>query len=149
MISEAYKRYVWYIAYLCYLYNLLPQKHIVGHCDLDPKRKLDPTKNAFKKINITWNQFIQDVVKQYQLCSAKSNKADEVIAKPIGEDEENLKLAEWQFVMLAQALNDLTKKGYLTDNTWVEKAKSKKLTQSELSFIMTMVLQRKLIGENK
>ncbi|AYB38383.1 peptidoglycan recognition protein family protein [Brevibacillus laterosporus] len=147
--SEAYKRYVWYIAYLCYLYGLLPEQHIVGHCDLDPKRKLDPTKNAFSKMNITWKQFIQDVVKEYEVCSTKSKTADLVLAKLTERNEEELKLAEWQFDMLTQALTDLTRKGYLTDNTWVEKAKSKTLTQSELSFIMTVVLQRNLIGEIK
>ncbi|TPG67912.1 N-acetylmuramoyl-L-alanine amidase [Brevibacillus laterosporus] len=147
--SEAYKRYVWYIAYLCYLYHLLPEKHIVGHCDLDPQRKLDPTKNTFKRMNITWKQFIQNVNKEYQACTEKSNSSVPVHDESIVGDEKELKLAEWQFDMLVQALEDLTQRGYLTDKAWVEKAKTKTLTQSELSFIMTIVLQRNLKGESK
>ncbi|ATO51392.1 peptidoglycan recognition family protein [Brevibacillus laterosporus] len=134
---------------LCYLYHLQPEKHIVAHCDLDPNRKLDPTKNAFKRMNITWNQFIQDVIKEYKLCTPKSNIISSVVTKPAEGNEEDLKLNEWQFDMLTQALVDLTRNGYLTDKTWEEKAKSRTLIQSELSFITTMVLQRNLTGETK
>lgn len=58
---EAYKRYVWYMGYLCRTYGLDPRKHIVPHSRLDPKRKTDVDKNAFAKNGITWTQFINDV----------------------------------------------------------------------------------------
>ncbi|PPA86192.1 hypothetical protein C4A75_06335 [Brevibacillus laterosporus] len=115
----------------------------------DTNRKLDPTKNAFKRMNITWNQFIQDVIKEYKLCTPKSSIISSVDTKPAEGNEEDLKLNEWQFDMLTQALVDLTRNGYLTDKTWEEKAKSRTLTPSELSFITTMVLQRNLTGETK
>ncbi|MDF2854237.1 MAG: N-acetylmuramoyl-L-alanine amidase [Neobacillus sp.] len=60
--AEAYKRYVWYWAYLCRMFSWDPRKKIVPHSQLDPKRKTDPDKNAFVKNCITWDQFISDVV---------------------------------------------------------------------------------------
>lgn len=59
--QEAYKRYVWYMAYLCCTYGLDPRTKIVPHSLLDPKRKTDVDKNAFAKNGITWAQFINDV----------------------------------------------------------------------------------------
>lgn len=148
--KEAYKRYVWYMAYLCYKFQLNPRKHIVGHCDLDPERKLDPTKNAFKKIGITWAQFINDVVAEYNDCIAQPKPQPAPIQKPTPQpvegDDEVMKLEAWQFEMLAQALADLKAKGFLTDDVWVEKAKNKTLTNSELAFVNTIILQRKLAG---
>jgi N-acetylmuramoyl-L-alanine amidase len=63
--TEAYKRYVWYHAYLCDAFNLDPRKHIVGHYTLDPERKTDPI-NAFKQYGVTWEKFINDVVKVFE-----------------------------------------------------------------------------------
>lgn len=59
--KEAYKRYVWYIAYLCRTYALDPRTKIVPHSKLDPTRKTDVDKNAFAKNGVTWTQFINDV----------------------------------------------------------------------------------------
>jgi N-acetylmuramoyl-L-alanine amidase CwlA len=88
--KEAYKRYVWYMKYLCDKFGLDPKKHIVGHYTLDPGRKTDPM-NAFKLLGITWNDFISDVAGEEVTSSAnktpskstgKSNNqiAQEVIA---------------------------------------------------------------------
>lgn len=63
--SEAYKRYVWYHAYLCKTFHLNPGKDIVGHYVLDPKRRSDPI-HAFKQYGITWNQFIEDVQESFK-----------------------------------------------------------------------------------
>ncbi|WP_094701647.1 N-acetylmuramoyl-L-alanine amidase [Brevibacillus laterosporus] len=115
----------------------------------DTNRKLDLTENAFKRMNITRNQFIRDVIKEYKLCTPKSSIISSIDTKPAEGNEEDLKLNEWQFDMLTQALVDLTRNGSLTDNTWAEKAKSRTSKQSELSFITTMVLQRNLKGETK
>jgi hypothetical protein len=62
--AEAYKRYIWYWAYLCRMFSWDPRKKIVAHSTLDPKRKTDPDKNAFAKNGITWAQFIDDVVNE-------------------------------------------------------------------------------------
>jgi len=59
---KAYENYVEFIASLCRKYNLSPHKHIVGHYTLDPTRRTDPI-NAFKYINKTWDNFLDDVEK--------------------------------------------------------------------------------------
>jgi N-acetylmuramoyl-L-alanine amidase len=67
--EEAYKRYVWVIAYICYKFNLNPAKAIVGHKILDPKRKIDPH-NALSKMGKTYEQFLQDVINEYNECTS-------------------------------------------------------------------------------
>ncbi|KAA0549807.1 N-acetylmuramoyl-L-alanine amidase [Bacillus sp. BGMRC 2118] len=62
---EAYKRYVWYHAYLARKYNLNPQTDIIAHSMLDPARRTDP-QNALRKHGISWNEFINDVTEVYQ-----------------------------------------------------------------------------------
>ena len=59
----AYNNYVEYIKGLCTKYALNPATAIIGHYTLDPIRRTDPL-NAFKRINITWEQFIKDLVPQ-------------------------------------------------------------------------------------
>ncbi|WP_157452844.1 hypothetical protein [Brevibacillus sp. SKDU10] len=51
--------------------------------------------------------------------------------------------------MLTKALIDLTRNGYVTDNTWAEKVKSRMLALSKRSFLMMLVLQRIRTGEGK
>lgn len=58
--TEAYKRYVWYHAYLCKTFSLDPNRHIVSHHTLDPERRSDPL-DAFRLYGVTWTQFINDV----------------------------------------------------------------------------------------
>jgi len=58
--QKAYQNYVELHAYLCQKYNLIPEKHIVGHYTLDPGRRNDPL-NAFTFLNKTWIGFIFDV----------------------------------------------------------------------------------------
>jgi len=61
---EAYRRYVWYHAYLADKFGLDPQKHIVAHSTLDPSRRTDP-QNALNRHGISWSQFIADVTEVY------------------------------------------------------------------------------------
>lgn len=58
--NEAYKRYVWYFAYLCRRFNLDPLKQIKGHFQLDPTRRTDPV-NALSKYGKTYQGFLNDV----------------------------------------------------------------------------------------
>ncbi|MCR8985627.1 hypothetical protein NW801_11305 [Brevibacillus laterosporus] len=51
--------------------------------------------------------------------------------------------------MLTKALIDITGNGYVTDNIWAEKVKSRMLALSELCFIKTLLLQRIRTGEGK
>lgn len=64
---EAYKRYIWTIAYLCDKYALDPKKAIVGHFQLDPGRKADPI-NGLKLAGKTWTQFLADVERELKEC---------------------------------------------------------------------------------
>lgn len=61
--AEAYKRYVWFWAWLCKKYKWNPHKHIVSHKTLDPERRSDPD-NALNKHGITFAQFLNDVRKE-------------------------------------------------------------------------------------
>jgi N-acetyl-anhydromuramyl-L-alanine amidase AmpD len=64
--KEAYKRFVWFFAYLMYKYKLTWNK-ITFHSVLDPGRKTDPQK-AFERIGETYQSFLQDVQKEYHAC---------------------------------------------------------------------------------
>ena len=66
--KESYKRYVWYLAYLCYKYGLNPIKDIIGHNQLDPSRKTDP-KNGLQHLGKTLENLITDVADEYKSCS--------------------------------------------------------------------------------
>lgn len=72
--NEAYKRYVWYIAYIIYLYDLNPYTDVTGHFILDPQRRSDPV-NALNRMGKTWTEFLLDVIKEYNEC--KNNEPDE------------------------------------------------------------------------
>jgi N-acetylmuramoyl-L-alanine amidase len=61
--KEAYKRYAWYMAYLCENFNLAPSD-IVAHSTLDPGRRSDP-QNALNRYGISWDEFIDDVTKEF------------------------------------------------------------------------------------
>lgn len=67
--KEAYKRYIWVHAYICYKFDLNPAKDIVGHETLDPGRKIDPS-NGLKTGGVTYREFIADVIKEYNECTS-------------------------------------------------------------------------------
>lgn len=68
--AEAYKRYIWVLAYACYKYKLNPAKAIVGHHILDPKRKSDPA-SGLKKMGPSYSyaKLLEDVVTEYNECT--------------------------------------------------------------------------------
>jgi N-acetylmuramoyl-L-alanine amidase len=63
--DEAYKRYVWFFAYLCQNYEWEPRDHIKGHYELDPARRTDPI-HAFSQYGKTFSSFLKDVAKEKQ-----------------------------------------------------------------------------------
>ncbi|NGQ95308.1 N-acetylmuramoyl-L-alanine amidase [Brevibacillus sp. SYP-B805] len=138
---EAYKRYVWYIAYLCYTFNLDPATDITGHYKLDPKRKTDPI-NAFSKMGITWEKFINDVQWEYNDCT-KPGVVEE-------EDDETMKLpGSYQVPMLITALETLGKEGIINSAPmWIDKVKSGQMTNSELAWL-SLIVTTKLLVLNK
>jgi N-acetylmuramoyl-L-alanine amidase len=66
--DEAYKRYVWVLAFICWKFNLDPQKAITGHCFLDPTRKTDPVTGLMQSRR-TYEQLLRDVVAEYAECA--------------------------------------------------------------------------------
>lgn len=62
---EAYKRYVWYLAYCCDKWKLNPLTHIPSHKQLDPTRKND-VDQALKTIGKTLKDLLYDVAKEMQ-----------------------------------------------------------------------------------
>lgn len=50
---------------------------------------------------------------------------------------------DWQWKMLGDALDGLYQQGLMTDKSWVDKAYAQKLTQSELTWLNTILFARK------
>lgn len=65
-IVEAYKRYVYVMAYICDKYKLDPLKHITAHYILDPKRKVDPL-NSLKLLSKTMRDLRNDVATELKI----------------------------------------------------------------------------------
>lgn len=64
---EAYKRYVWVMAYACHVYALDPQKAITAHYILDPKRKVDP-QASLRLIDKNLKTLIDDITMELKNC---------------------------------------------------------------------------------
>ncbi|MCK6076944.1 peptidoglycan recognition protein family protein [Paenibacillus silvae] len=136
--QEAYKRYVWYMAYLCNKYGLNPLARISGHNELDPTRKSDPYKNALKIMGISKTQFLNDVATELKDCTTIESPAK----TEISEDDEPMNLDKWAIDMLVKNLTDFKAKGFFTDEAWITKAKNGTLTASELAFLNTILIAR-------
>lgn len=78
--AEAYKRYVWYCAYVSYKFGFSPTRW-VGHHVLDPARKTDPV-NALRTKNHTYAQLLKDIVDEYNECLGKPSTAKLPEVKP-------------------------------------------------------------------
>jgi N-acetylmuramoyl-L-alanine amidase CwlA len=68
--DEAYSRYVWVIAYICFRYNIDVKTAITGHFFLDPERKSDPV-TGLANSRRTWEQLLRDIATEYDECSGK------------------------------------------------------------------------------
>jgi N-acetylmuramoyl-L-alanine amidase len=69
--DEAYRRYVWLLAYCCWKFQLDPARAIVGHCILDPHRKTDP-KSGLVQSNRSYEQLLRDVPAVYAQCTGQA-----------------------------------------------------------------------------
>jgi len=76
--DEAYKRYIWVIAYICFKYKLDPRVVIVGHHLLDPGRKSDPV-SGLKYSNRSYEQLLKDIVTEYETCKEDIKEKQENI----------------------------------------------------------------------
>lgn len=186
--SEAYKRFVWYHAYLCYKFNLNPRKDIVGHNELDPDRKTDPFENALQIMGISKARFIQDVVNELVDCTSTeplyavyqnnnhlkdyATYADAVayaqqwenasvckiadgslvwsnIKQEESEDDEPMKLEQWQKDLIINGVNKYSKvlavDGKPVINSpqvWIDKVNNGTLTAGELATLNFAILSR-------
>lgn len=68
--DEAYKRYVWVMAFVCYRFNLDPKTSVVGHFFLDPRRKTDPV-TGLAHSRRTYEQLLRDVIAEYDECTGE------------------------------------------------------------------------------
>jgi len=66
--DEAYRKYVWVLAYACHHFGLDPATKVVGHFFLDPKRKTDPC-TGLARSRRTYEALLRDVVLEHAACS--------------------------------------------------------------------------------
>lgn len=66
--DEAYRKYIWLLAYICHRFQLDPAKSVVGHFFLDPQRKSDPV-TGLAHSRRSYDQLLRDVVTEYQACA--------------------------------------------------------------------------------
>jgi hypothetical protein len=66
-LRQSYARYVWLIAFACYTYDLDPNAHLIGHNQLDPQRRTDPTE-PLRLLGKSFNDFVKDVAAEYAAC---------------------------------------------------------------------------------
>jgi N-acetylmuramoyl-L-alanine amidase len=66
--DEAYRRYVWLLAYTCHHFGLDPATSVVGHFFLDPKRKTDPV-TGLARSRRTYEGLLRDVVAEHAECT--------------------------------------------------------------------------------
>lgn len=69
--DEAYRKYIWLIAYACHQFDLDPARSVIGHFMLDPHRKTDPV-TGLAHSRRTYEQLLRDVVAEYNECTGKS-----------------------------------------------------------------------------
>lgn len=136
--TEAYKRYVWVLAYICYRFNLNPAKAIIGHMILDPKRKTDP-QNGLKHSGRSYQQLLQDVVNEYQNCLvAKEPKEDKLME----DDFMNFIMSEQGKKYAKDAISSLAEKGFLNNpDDWKKRVDDGTIYQ-ELPWLTLVLLDR-------
>lgn len=142
--AEAYKRYVWYMAYLCDKFNLDPQKKISGHNELDPSRKTDPYKNAFQAMGISRQKFLADVEAELAYCRQLSNEDN--------KEDDVMKLQKWQKDLIVSGITEFGKlKGadgmplINSPQAWIQKVNNGTLTVHDLAIINFAVTSRQVV----
>ena len=65
--DEAYRKYVWVLAYACHRFDLDPATRVVGHFFLDPHRRTDPV-TGLAHSRRTYEQLLRDIVDEYRAC---------------------------------------------------------------------------------
>lgn len=66
--DEAFRKYVWVLAYACFKFGLDPNRAVVGHAFLDPTRRSDPI-TGLAHSRRTYEQLLRSVVAEYAECT--------------------------------------------------------------------------------
>jgi hypothetical protein len=66
--DEAYRKYVWTIAYICHTFGLDPANSVVGHAFLDPTRKTDPG-TGLGYSRRSYEQLLRDIPVECGACT--------------------------------------------------------------------------------
>lgn len=152
---EAYKKYVWFNAWLAYEYKLNPHTSFIGHNMLDPKRKVDPM-NALNVLGKTYKQLLQDIVDEYIECITVDKPV--TIAKlPLTKEELELENPLYK-PSNATLINDTitvlrrleAKENEPLSEAWRLKAANGELTESDaIALLYTAIKRGHIQGEQK
>jgi N-acetylmuramoyl-L-alanine amidase len=82
--DEAYRKYFWTLACLCARFDLSPDRQIVGHFVLDPKRRTDPM-TGLAQSRRTYDQLLRDTALELAECTGKPAPPSAVVQaeKPV------------------------------------------------------------------
>ncbi|MBU7316171.1 peptidoglycan recognition protein family protein [Paenibacillus oleatilyticus] len=130
--EEAYKRFVWLTAYVCYKYGLNPAKDVTGHHILDPKRKIDPKNGLNLSLGITFEQYIADVVKEYEECKGDDDEMNKV-----------LDYDDWAWTELDKYMGDAYNEGIIEDWKWVQQVRDHTMTYKDLLLLKILIDDRR------
>jgi N-acetylmuramoyl-L-alanine amidase CwlA len=81
-----------------------------------------------------WDRFVQMIAERLKPDGEE---------RPIDGGEDKLILSDWMWNELVKVLEQFHAEGVITDQQWMEKAKKKALTVSELSWLNTIIMSRK------
>lgn len=120
-LEEAYKRYVWVLAFSCWKFNLDPTIHVTGHFLLDPSRKVDPM-NALTLLGKSFPQLIIDILNEYNECVEDAAMREELeklkeelveVKKDVAalQERSSMSVPEWAKEAVAAASTTLCKDG--------------------------------------
>ena len=91
--DEAYRRYVWLLAYLCVHFGLDPRRDITGHCFLDPGRKTDPVSGLLHSRR-SYPQLLADVLATFQSIGGQLPDAPPLPASVVAQGLLNIRQGE-------------------------------------------------------
>lgn len=92
--DEAYKKYVWTLAKLCYVYKLSPKLHIPSHQMLDPRNRSDP-QNGLSRSGRSYKQLLEDVSVEYDNILRRENKPVSGVFKDVPDEHYAKKAIEF------------------------------------------------------
>jgi N-acetylmuramoyl-L-alanine amidase len=120
--DEAYRKFIWVMAYICYKFGLDPRTSITSHCFLDPQRKTDPV-TGLAHSRRTYEQMLRDVVSEYEECTGSATQKQYTFTQESGKLKVTTKLnvrkgeptTKAEVFQVVPAATDLLYTGFVTD----------------------------------